>query len=129
MAAVALPSGQEAGLDDPCAGADAAGDIVVPVFLFLQNSPGADIVGQPPQAAGELAVPLAGLKAAKLQIGSAAWIRRLEAGANVCPSTAESNDCVAATNSVPALAAPLGWSLSGMSQHQLEKAGHESTSA
>lgn len=142
LAAAALPPGQEQGRDDPCAGADATGDLVVPVFLFLQNSPGADIVGQPPQAAGELAVPLAGLKAAKLQIGSAAWIQRLEAGANVCPSTAESSDCVlataevraalgnrsvvvVATNSVPALAAPLGWSLSDMSQHQLEKAMDE----
>ncbi|ALV46393.1 hypothetical protein MB46_13765 [Arthrobacter alpinus] len=139
LAAAARPAGQEVAAEDPCAGVDATADLIVPIFLFLQNSPGADIVGQPPQAAGELAVPLAGLKAAKLQSGSAAWIQRLEAGAVACPSTLASNDCVnatarvraalgdrsvvvVATNSVPALAAPLGWSLSNMSQRQLAEA-------
>ena len=136
LAAAALPSLPAGG---PCAGTDAKGDIVVPVFLFLQNSPGADIVGRPPKAAGELAVPLVGLKAAKLQSGSAAWIQRLEEGANVCPLNDPGSVCmeaaagmkkvlgnhsvvVVAPNSVPALAAPLGWSLSGMSQKQLEQA-------
>lgn len=139
LAVTLRPADQGGTAEDPCAGVDAAADLVVPVFLFLQNSPGADIVGQPPQAAGELAVPLAGLKAAKLQSGSAAWIQRLEAGAAACPSTSPSNECVSAaagvraalgdrsvvvvaTNSVPALAAPLGWSLSNMSQHQLAEA-------
>lgn len=136
LAAAALPSLPAGG---PCAGTDAKGDIVVPVFLFLQNSPGADIVGRPPKAAGELAVPLVGLKAAKLQSGSAAWIQRLEEGANVCPLNDPGSVCmeaaagmkkvlgnhsvvVVAPNSVPALAAPLGWSLSGMSQKQLAQA-------
>lgn len=139
LAAAALPSGQSLPASDACAGSDAKGDMVVPVFLFLQNSPGADIVGRPPKAAGELAVPLVGLKASKLQSGSAAWIQRLEETANVCPLSTPDSECmqaassltsalgnrsvvVVAPNSVPALAAPLGWSLSGMSQNQLAQA-------
>lgn len=141
-AVAALPAGGELPENHPCANMDAENEIVIPVFLYLQNSPGADIVTRPPQAAGELAVPLAGLKARELQIASAAWIQRLEAGANVCPGTAADNACMMATaevrkalgnrsvvvvapNSVPALAAPLGWSLSNISQQQLEKAMDE----
>jgi hypothetical protein len=119
--------------------APAARDIIVPVFLFLQNSPGADVLPPPPKAAGELAVPLVGLNAKNLQTASRAWLQRLEGAANVCPGTAAASPCMEATaqvrgalnghaavvvapNSVPALVPPLGWSLSPMSEAQLAAA-------
>ncbi|WP_207343264.1 hypothetical protein [Arthrobacter sp. E3] len=122
--------------DEACDAAVATKDIVVPVFLFLQNSPGSDIVPRAPQATAELLVPIVGLHAKNLQVGSAAWIQRLESDSNVCPAGTTGDPCVAAVdsvrtalggrsvvvvapNSVPALAAPLGWSLSEISQQQL----------
>jgi hypothetical protein len=142
LAIAARPAGEELPGNDPCSTIDAKNELVIPVVLFLQNSPGADIVARPPQVAPELLVPLIGSGAKDLQIGSAAWLQRLDAEANVCPGTAAANACVAATagvrkalgnssvvvvapNSVPALAAPLGWSLSNMSQQQLETAMNE----
>ncbi|MHA7306169.1 hypothetical protein ACX80E_13125 [Arthrobacter sp. TMN-49] len=124
---------------DGCTETVAKTEIVVPVFLFLQNSPGSDIVARAPKAAAELMVPLIGKGAKELQSGAPAWIQRLEASASVCPDSQAASICSVAAksvaealgnrsvvevapNSVPALAAPLGWSLSDMSQLQLEKA-------
>ncbi|POH56899.1 hypothetical protein [Arthrobacter glacialis] len=148
LAVVNLPAPGNA---PPCPGIEATADLVAPVFVFLQNSPGADLVGRPPKAAGELAVPLVGLGARKLQSATRSWIQRLEEAGNVCPVPAvetpgEENPAgasaklcaeatesvstalggqsvvVVAPNSVPALGAPLGWSLSALSQDQLEHA-------
>ncbi|WP_269938525.1 hypothetical protein [Arthrobacter sp. HY1533] len=140
VVALASPSSNPAaGEEDPCAKMAAADQIVVPVFLFLQNSPGSDIVPRAPKATAEFLVPIVGYGATHLQSASAAWIQRLEESSNVCPDSSGSSVCnaaaksvaaalgnrsvvVVAPNSVPALAAPLGWSLSGMSQNQLEQA-------
>ncbi|MGO4383253.1 hypothetical protein [Specibacter sp. RAF43] len=128
--------------DAGCAGApvtEATRDIIVPVFLYLQNSPGADIVPRAPKAAGELAIPLVGLNAKSLQSASSTWLQRLEGSADVCPLAQAESACqraaayvrtalnghaavVVAPSSVPALVPPLGWSLSPMSQAQLTAA-------
>jgi hypothetical protein len=148
LAVVKLPF---PGNKPPCPNIAATADLVAPVFVFLQNSPGADLVGAPPKAAGELEVPLVGLNAGKLQSATRSWIQRLEQAVNVCPApdqetpgggnpaVAAAKLCAEATgsvstalggrsvvvvapNSVPALGAPLGWSLSALSQVQLEHA-------
>lgn len=132
--------------DPSCTNTKATDDFVAPVFVFLQNSPGADLVPPAAKAAGELAVPLVGISARKLQSEKTSWIQRLEANTTVCPVPARAennpesvNPCAEATgsvptalggrsvvvvspNSVPALAAPLGWSLSQLSQNQLKGA-------
>lgn len=64
------------------------GPFLVPVFLFLQNSAGSDLIPGPPELAGELAVPLVGISAKNLQSDSTTWIQRLNASANVCASAA-----------------------------------------
>lgn len=46
----------------------------------------------------------------------------MSAAAGVRAALGDRSVVVVATNSVPALAAPLGWSLSNMSQHQLAEA-------
>lgn len=109
---------------------------LVPVFLFLQNSGGSDVVAGPPELAGELAVPLAGISAKNLQSDAASWMQRLDAGADVCAAAAE--QCQAATaafarnlggsslrvapDSRPALDPPLGWTLSPLSRDGLRRA-------
>lgn len=132
--------------DPSCTKIKATDDFVAPVFVFLQNSPGADLMPRAAKAAGELAVPLVGMSARKLQSEKTSWIQRLEENTNVCPVPARAatdpvatNPCAEATgsvlkalggrsvvevspNSVPALTAPLGWSLSQLSQDQLKEA-------
>jgi hypothetical protein len=114
----------------------AGGAFLVPVFLFLQNSGGSDVVAGPPELAGELAVPLAGISAKNLQSDAASWMQRLDAGADVCPAAAA--QCRAATaafarsiggsslrvapDSRPALDPPLGWTLSPLSRDGLRRA-------
>jgi hypothetical protein len=68
--------------------AGAEGPFLVPVFLFLQNSAGSDLIPGPPELAGELAVPLVGISAKNLQSDSTTWMQRLNAGADVCGSAA-----------------------------------------
>lgn len=62
------------------------GPFLVPVFLFLQNSAGSDLIPGPPELAGELAVPLLGISAKNLQSDSTTWMQRLDASADVCAS-------------------------------------------
>lgn len=108
----------------------------VPVFLYLQNSAGSDVVARPPALAGEFAVPLLGISAKNLQSEATSWIQRLDADADVCPSAAEL--CAAAEASFsagiggstvrvspasrPALDPPLGWTLSPLSRERLQQA-------
>ncbi|NUS37373.1 MAG: hypothetical protein HOQ04_13135, partial [Pseudarthrobacter sp.] len=110
--------------------------IAVPVFLYLQNSAGSDVVARPPELAGEFAVPLLGISAKNLQSEATSWIQRLDAGADVCPTGAE--QCPAAQASFtarmggsavrvspasrPALDPPLGWTLSPLSRERLRQA-------
>jgi hypothetical protein len=116
-----------------------AGDgqpFLMPVFLFLQNSIGSDVVAGPPELAGELAVPLVGISAKNLQSDATSWMQRLDAGADVCAPAAVR--CLAARNAFtgsfggssvrvapatrPALDPPLGWTLSPLSQERLRQA-------
>ncbi|WP_427015356.1 hypothetical protein ACQCSX_10925 [Pseudarthrobacter sp. P1] len=129
----------QAAADAGGAAPPAVNDYVVPVVVFLQNSPGADRVAPPPKAAGELAVPLVGINARALQSGAAAWLQRLDDSSDACPTAEPASGCqlasavvrgtlkgrsavVVAPASTPALDAPLGWSLSQMSRDRLAAA-------
>jgi hypothetical protein len=84
--------------------AGAEGPFLVPVFLFLQNSAGSDLIPGPPELAGELAVPLVGISAKNLQSDSTTWMQRLNAAANVCGSAAldmPDDGAVASESNVP----------------------------
>jgi hypothetical protein len=109
---------------------------LVPVFLFLQNSAGSDLIAGPPELAGELAVPLVGISAKNLQSDGTTWMQRLDAGSDVCATAAA--QCRQATeafterlggssvrvapDSRPALDPPLGWTLSPLSHERLRQA-------
>jgi len=117
-------------------GAGTAGHpYVVPVFVYIRNSPGVDIAAKVPAPVAELAVPLAGLKAKANQVEAGAWLQRLGQSADVCLNT----ECDAASKAVldtldgghtvvvapkarPAVDPPLGWTLSMLSQNLLDKA-------
>lgn len=110
--------------------------VVVPVFLFLQNSVGSDVVAGPPELAGELAVPLVGISAKTLQSEATSWMQRLDGAAGVCDTgSTRCQDAQAAfarsvdgpsirvaPASRPSLDPPLGWSLSPFSLKRLDQA-------
>ncbi|NYD77036.1 hypothetical protein [Arthrobacter cupressi] len=108
---------------------------VVPVFVYIRNSPGVDLAARVPAPVAELAVPLAGLKAKANQVEAGAWLQRLGAASDVCLDT----ECDAASGAVldklggdgtvvvapksrPAIDPPLGWTLSMLSQNLLDEA-------
>jgi hypothetical protein len=125
---------------------------VVPIFLYVRNSPGADIAAAVPEPVSEIVVPIAGSKASKAQSEAAAWLQRLELSAGTCPQTQtptadnhdqtknhDKNPCikasdtiteilksgrtvVAAPNSSPSVDPPLGWTLSELSRELLHEA-------
>ncbi|WP_115790286.1 hypothetical protein [Arthrobacter silvisoli] len=117
-------------------GAGTAGHpYVVPVFVYIRNSPGVDIAAKVPAPVAELAVPLAGLKAKANQVEAGAWLQRLDQSADVCLSTecdvasravlgtlGGGHTVVVAPKSRPAVDPPLGWTLSMLSQNLLDKA-------
>ncbi|MBO1267125.1 hypothetical protein [Arthrobacter cavernae] len=98
---------------------EAQNSFVLPVFVYIRNSPGSDVARAIPKPVSELAVPVAGIKAKDAQSDAAAWKQRLQDGAGVCelpvPATAPvpatgndkqaGPDCLEATS---ALASPLG---------------------
>ncbi|WP_120523199.1 hypothetical protein [Arthrobacter celericrescens] len=108
---------------------------VVPVFVYIRNSPGVDIAAKVPAPVAELAVPLAGLQAKANQVEAGAWLQRLGQSADVCLSTecdvasrvvldalGGAHTVVVAAKSKPAVDPPLGWTLSMLSQNLLEQA-------
>ncbi|MDQ0079491.1 hypothetical protein [Arthrobacter oryzae] len=121
--------------------------IIVPVVLFIRNSPGSDVTAPVKNLTSEFIVPMAGLEAADLQTGAGAWLQRIGMNLNACPtstkaasgSAAEASAtlckeaveqidaivpgrvAVAAPNTVPGISPPLGWTLSQYSQIELEK--------
>ncbi|WP_211876788.1 hypothetical protein [Pseudarthrobacter albicanus] len=113
------------------------GTYFAPVFLYVRNSRGADVLAAPPKAAGELAVPLLGISAKNLQSDASSWLQRLASDDDVCGSA--SGDCAVASNELksrlggqstvvlapdshPAIDPPLGWALSQLSQDELSRA-------
>ncbi len=107
---------------------------VVPVFVYIRNSPGVDLAAKVPAPVAELAVPLAGLKAKANQVEAGAWLQRLGQSADVCLG----HECDAASKAVldalgghsvvvapksrPAVDPPLGWTLSMLSQRLMDEA-------
>jgi hypothetical protein len=115
----------------------AGGTYLAPVFLYVRNSRGADVLTAPPKAAGELAVPLLGISAKNLQSDASSWLQRLASDDDVCGSA--SGDCAVASKELksrlggkstvvlapdrhPAIDPPLGWTLSQLSQDELSRA-------
>ena len=119
--------------------ASGSGPVVVPVVVFLDNSPGADVAENPPQLSAEITVPLVGRSAERLQVVPGTWIQRIStAFVNVCPEpggAAAIDECagaqravrsalpdgvvVVAPNTEPSIEAPLGWTLSQQSRSVL----------
>ena len=108
---------------------------VVPVFVYIRNSPGVDLAAKVPAPVAELAVPLAGLKAKANQVEAGAWLQRLGQSADVCldpecdtaskavlDTLDSGHTVVVAPRSRPAVDPPLGWTLSMLSQNLLDKA-------
>ncbi|MFJ5954663.1 hypothetical protein ACIQC5_01765 [Paenarthrobacter sp. NPDC092416] len=115
----------------------AKASFVVPIFVYIRNSPGSDVAPAIPKPAAEIVVPLAGVKAKDAQSDAAAWKQRLQEGAGVCALA--STQCSGATaalagelgetrvvevapNSEPAIDPPLGWTLSAFSIERLDTA-------
>lgn len=121
--------------------------IIVPVVLFIRNSPGSDVTAPVKNLTSELIVPMAGLGAADLQTGAGAWLQRIGMNLNACPTSTNAASgsaavapaalcmkaveqidaivpgrvAVAAPNTVPGISPPLGWTLSQYSQIELER--------
>lgn len=93
---------------------------VLPIFVFLDNGRGGDLLPPPPQAHSELLVPpLGSLIAGKTQNSTAAWLQRalaLRAGEAVL----EPQVFVVAQGSDPTVEAPLGWVLSKASRNDMK---------
>lgn len=108
---------------------------ILPLVLYIQNEPGADITPPANERTTELLVPLAGQKAKDLQTESSTWAQRLQTVSKVCsPGDAACENSVdsilsalpgrspfitANPNSLPAVDPPLGWTLSEMSRKRL----------
>ncbi|UVJ38618.1 hypothetical protein [Arthrobacter sp. CJ23] len=75
---------------------------VVPIFVYIRNSPGSDVARAIPKPVSELAVPLAGIKAKDAQSDAAAWKQRLQEGAGVCELPVPATEPVPAAPPVPA---------------------------
>jgi hypothetical protein len=114
---------------------------IVPMVMWVSNSPGSDIVRPPADAAPSLIVPLETLSANVAINAPSRWLQRLSdtiespcagaiddddvvtacetamAAAHVC---VDSGVAVVAPTSTPTIAAPLGWTLSKMSQDSLQ---------
>ncbi len=124
---------------------------IVPVVLFIENHSGADIAAPAPPLAVELFVPLAGLVAGDLQTSPSTWLQRVsEAIDGACPLRDETcksavdhverelnpsttvvtsgRVVVVAPSTEPAVAAPLGWTLSRDSRQRLQSALAEQAS-
>lgn len=69
----------------PVAGAEQS--YVVPIFVYVRNSPGSDLAAEVPEPISEIVVPLASLKAGQAQSEAEAWLQRLELSADACPQT------------------------------------------
>ena len=125
-----------AGVGTPAARADA---YVVPVVLFLENHPGADVVPDPPRLAPELFVPYVARDAEVLQAESGTLLRRAgNALGDPCPPGPGGAGCtravqdlraavpgglaVAAPATEPDVTPPLGWTLSADSVESLTDA-------
>lgn len=82
---------------------EAQDSYVVPLFVYIRNSPGSDVARAIPKPVSELAVPLAGIKAKDAQSDAAAWKQRLQEGAGVCalpvPAGPAPTEAVTATGS------------------------------
>jgi hypothetical protein len=108
---------------------------VVPIVLFITNTPGADIAATADGTRPEALIPLNALINAPLGLLTpSSWLTRLstELG-NVCPAT--STDCVSALaelrasvpqgvavvqpSTTPSISVPLGWTLSSFSRTRL----------
>jgi hypothetical protein len=114
---------------------------VVPFVLYVRNSAGADVIAPDAKAAPQLVVPLNGILAADSLSSEGAWLQRLadtlddvcgpadddaESQASACANAITSSRVavrdgvvVAAPSTYPAIAAPLGWTLSDLSQSRL----------
>ena len=114
---------------------------IVPMVMWVSNAPGSDIVRPPADASPSLIVPLETLSANVAMNAPSRWLQRLSdtiespcagaidgddvmtacetamAAAHVC---VDSGVAVVAPTSTPTIAAPLGWTLSKMSQDSLQ---------
>lgn len=118
------------------AGVGAAGPVVVPVVLYLEDETRKDIASDPEDLSPELFVPLVGRGAKGVQTSTPTWLQRVsDAYADPCPALADSacrtavqqvrnaiegGVVVAAPLTRPSVEAPLGWTLSQDSRSQLE---------
>jgi hypothetical protein len=119
--------------------AGAAGPLVVPVVLYLEDETRHDIVRQPGNLSAELFVPLAGRKAKGVQTSTGTWLQRAATGiADPCPAGELRERCLDAVAAIngnlsggvvvagpltqPSVEAPLGWTLSEDSLAGLERA-------
>jgi hypothetical protein len=123
---------------DAVRGANATGrgvrTVVVPVVVFLQNRPGADVSAPPPGLSAELLVPLSGGVAKDVQSNTGAWLQRASTQLlGACPRgdvpcqtvlarfwrTLPGGVVVVAPSAQPAVEPPLGWTLSAASRIRL----------
>lgn len=106
---------------------------IVPFVLFLRNEAGADVAAPLLTSSSELLVPLRALSAAEALVSENAWLQRLSDSLdadNVCPrpdtrcfsavkaarNAVQGGVAVSAPATRPTVVAPLGWTLSDISQ-------------
>lgn len=107
--------------------------VVVPVVVYLKNSLGAGIAETDLKLSPELFVPIAGYGARGLQTAEATWLQRLNGvvaeacgGEPAGPCAATLDDLrttqvvLVAPQTTPAVAPPLGWTLSEMSRSAMD---------
>jgi hypothetical protein len=107
----------------------AAGDgpVVVPYVVYIQNSPGADLLPPRQEVVGELVVPIEGFGTRENQNTAATWLQRAISGlGEICPELpiggtpcatgvelpdADARVVVAGIPTRPSAVVPLGWAL------------------
>jgi hypothetical protein len=109
---------------------------IVPFVLFVRNEAGADVAAPRLKPSSELLVPLLALNTKEALVSENAWLQRLSDSLDsdsVCPwpdtvcyaavaagrDAVEGGVAVSAPSTRPAVVAPLGWTLSDMSQERL----------
>jgi len=111
------------------------GPPIIPFLLFARNESGTDVSAPTLKPGSELTVPLLAKGVREALITDNAWLQRLSNALSEVCDTGDT-DCRAALNSAhdavdggvavvapttrPALIAPLGWTLSALSQYELQ---------
>lgn len=108
----------------------ASSALVMPIVVYLKNERGFEVDSDAGALAAEFLVPLAGLKSKGLQNGEKAWLQRLS---DQLSGVVDPRDCgdsavckhpvvVISAVTTPAIAPPLGWTLSNFSRVSMQDA-------